>query len=51
MKPRHMLTWMLWSAAAALSHPGHAQMLDLAHHGFAWVSGLAGALAVRARDC
>jgi hypothetical protein len=24
-----MLTWMLWSAAAALSSPGHGQVLDL----------------------
>jgi hypothetical protein len=29
VKPRNMLTWMLWSAAAALSSPGHGQALDL----------------------
>lgn len=27
MKPRHMLTWMLWSAAACLSYQGHGQVL------------------------
>lgn len=27
MKPRHMLTWMLWSAAACLSSQGHGQVL------------------------
>jgi hypothetical protein len=29
VKPRNMLTWMLWSAAASLSPPGHGQVLDL----------------------
>jgi len=29
VKRRNMLTWMLWSAAAALSSPGHGQALDL----------------------
>jgi hypothetical protein len=27
VKPRHMLTWMLWSAAACLSSQGHGQGL------------------------
>jgi hypothetical protein len=27
VKPRHMLTWMLWSAAACLSSQGHGQVL------------------------
>jgi hypothetical protein len=32
VKPRHMLTWMLWSAAVCLSSQGHGQALDLIHH-------------------
>jgi hypothetical protein len=32
VKPRHMLTWMLWSAAVCLSSQGHGQALDLTHH-------------------
>lgn len=28
MKPKNMLTWMLWSAAAALSPPSHGQALN-----------------------
>jgi hypothetical protein len=31
VKPRHMLTWMLWSAAVCLSPQGHGQVLDPAH--------------------
>jgi hypothetical protein len=27
MKPKNMLTWMLWSAAAALSPPSHGQVV------------------------
>jgi hypothetical protein len=32
VKPRHMLTWMLWSAAVCLSSQGHGQEFDLGHH-------------------
>jgi hypothetical protein len=32
VKRRNMLTWMLWSAAAVLSPPGHSQVLDLTPH-------------------
>jgi hypothetical protein len=28
VKPKNMLTWMLWSAAAALSPPSHGQVLN-----------------------
>jgi hypothetical protein len=31
VKPRHMLTWMLWSAAVCLSSQGHGHALDLTH--------------------
>jgi hypothetical protein len=31
VKPRHMLTWMLWSAAVCLSYQGHGQVLDRTH--------------------
>ncbi len=27
MKPKNMLTWMLWSAAAALSPPSHGRSI------------------------
>jgi hypothetical protein len=33
VKPRHMLTWMLWSAAVCLSSQGHGQALDLSPPG------------------
>lgn len=54
MKRRNMLTWMLWSAAATLSPPGHGQVLDLTpnqsvSHGAAGAIGLTlflGALAL-----